>query len=149
MAFEQPLILFFLLSIIIPILIHLFNLKKYKIIYFPNIYFLDKIKSKNKKMSKLKKLIILFFRLCLISSLILAFSQPYIPSKTVYEQELDKTSIYIDNSLSMSIQKNGESILEIAKKHAIDIIKNLKNTKQINIITNNLNFKNNTNIIYI
>ena len=115
MAFEKPTILFFLFLIIIPILIHLFNLKKYKKIYFPNIDLLQKIKTEKRKISKIKNLLILISRLILMAGLIIAFSKPYIPGKGYLKNPIEKISIYIDNSLSMSI-KNKNILIEDAKK---------------------------------
>lgn len=141
MIFEKPEILFFLFFLIIPILIHLLNLKKYKKVYFPNINLLQTIKTKKKKISKIKNLLILFSRLILISSLIIAFSNPYISGKENLEKSIEKISIYIDNSLSMSM-KNKNTLLEEAKKNAINIINNLNDEAKINIITNDFEFKN-------
>ena len=141
MAFEKPEILFFLLFLIIPILIHLFNFKKYKKIYFPNIHLLQKIKTEKKKISKIKNLIILLTRLILLTSLIIAFSKPYIPSKGFLHTKIEKVSIYIDNSLSMSTG-NETAKIEEAKQQAKKIINSLNDEVEINIITNDLDFKN-------
>ena len=115
MTFEKPEILFLLFLLIIPILIHLLNLKKYKKIYFPNIDLLQKIKTEKKRISKIKNLLVLLSRLILITSLIIAFSKPYIPGKEYLEKSAKKMSIYIDNSLSMSVE-NKNTLLEEAKK---------------------------------
>ena len=118
MAFEKPSILFCLFLLLIPILIHLFNLKKYKKIYFPNIDLLQKIKTEKKRISKIKNLLILISRLILMATLIIAFSKPYIPGKGYLKTPIEKISIYIDNSLSMSI-KNKNKLLEEAKKNLL------------------------------
>ena len=141
MIFEKPVILFFLFFLIIPILIHLFNLKKYKKVYFPNIHLLQKIKTEKRKLSNIKNLLILLSRLILITSLVIAFSKPYIPGQGHLQNPIKKMSIYIDNSLSMSI-KNQKTLLEEAKENAIKIINSLNNEVEINIITNDFEFKN-------
>ncbi len=141
MAFNKPEILFFLFFLIIPILIHLLNLKKYKKVYFPNIYFLKKIKTEKKKLSKLKNLLILISRLILLTTLILIFAKPYIPEKGLFLEDVKKISIYIDNSLSMSF-KNKTILLEKAKINATEIIQNLNEKTEVNIITNDFEFKN-------
>ena len=105
MTFERPEILFFLLLLIIPILIHLFNLNKYKKVYFSNVQLLRKIKTEKKHISNLKKLILLLSRLILLSALILAFAKPFMNNKNHSENTYKKISIYIDNSLSMSHKK--------------------------------------------
>ena len=141
MAFEKPTILFCLFLLLIPILIHLFNLKKYKKIYFPNIDLLQKIKTEKRRISKIKNLLILISRLILMATLIIAFSKPYIPGKGYLKTPIEKISIYIDNSLSMSI-KNKNTLLEEAKRKSTQIINNLNDNTKINIITNDFEFKN-------
>lgn len=141
MAFEKPEILLLFFLLIIPILIHLFNLKKYKKVYFPNIQLLQKIKKEKRKISKIKHLLILLSRLLIMSSLILAFSKPYIPGKVHIGKTVKEISIYLDNSLSMSM-KNKNILLEEAKNNAIKIINSLNNETKINIITNDFEFKN-------
>ena len=76
-----------------------------------------------------------------MSSLILAFSKPYIPGKSYLEKKFKKVSIYLDNSLSMSM-KNKNILLEEAKNKTIKIINSLNNETEINIITNDFEFKN-------
>ena len=141
MTFERPEILFFLLLLIIPILIHLFNLNKYKKVYFSNIQLLRKIKTEKKHISNLKKLILLLSRLILLSALILAFAKPFMNNKSHTENTYEKISIYIDNSLSMS-HKNKISLLEEAKNIAKKIINNYNDNIKINILSNNFEFKN-------
>ena len=140
MTFERPEILFFLLLLIIPILIHLFNLNKYKKVYFSNIQLLRKIKTEKKHISNLKKLILLLSRLILLSALILAFAKPFMNNKSHTENTYEKISIYIDNSLSMS-HKNKISLLEEAKNIARKIINNYNDDIKINILSNNFEFK--------
>ena len=141
MTFERPEILFFLLLLIIPILLHLFNLNKYKKVYFSNIQLLQKIKTEKKHLSNLKKLILLLSRLILLSALIFAFAKPFIKSKSHSENTFEKISIYIDNSLSMS-HKNKISLLEEAKNIAKQIINKYNDEIKINILSNNFEFKN-------
>ena len=140
MTFEKPEILFFLLLLIIPILIHLFNLSKYKKVYFSNIQLLKKIKTEKKQISNLKKLILLLSRLILLSALILAFAKPFIKNKNHSENTYEKISIYIDNSLSMS-HKNKITLLEEAKNIANQIINNYNDDIKVNVLSNNFEFK--------
>ena len=49
MSYQNPQILYFLFAIAIPIIIHLFNLRKHKVVYFSNITFLKEIQSEKKK----------------------------------------------------------------------------------------------------
>ena len=78
MHFKYPAIFYFLFILIVPILIHLFNLKKFKKIEFTNVQFLKKISIETRKSSQVKKLLILATRLLCFTALIFTFSQPYL-----------------------------------------------------------------------
>ena len=120
MRYQNPQLLYFLFAIAIPILIHLFNFRKHKTIYFSSIRFLKEIKEENKKKSKLKNILILLSRILAITFLVLAFSKPYIPIKN--QQKTENIFIYIDNSLSMDADFGEGNLIEIAKEKARKII---------------------------
>lgn len=102
MQFKYPEVLFFLFLLLIPLLIHLFQLQKFKKEAFTNVRFLKEIELETRKSSKLKKLLILLTRLLAFAALIIAFAQPYIDKN----KSLDKREsiYYLDNSLSMQVK---------------------------------------------
>jgi len=116
MIFEKPDVLFFLFLLIIPILIHLFQLRKYKTTKFSNVALLERIKLQSRKSSRIKKWLVLMTRLLGLIFLILAFSKPYIPNT---ESTLKDTEVafYMDNSFSMELPGNQVSLLEEAKQN--------------------------------
>ena len=59
MQFVNPLFLIALSAIIIPILIHLFNFRQFKKVYFTNVAFLREIQQETRKQSRLKQWLIL------------------------------------------------------------------------------------------
>ena len=134
MRFQNPHFLYFLFSILVPIIVHLFNLRKHKIVYFSNVSFLNKVNSNKRKKNKIKQLIILFSRILIISSVVLAFSKPYLPISDNFESS--EIIIYIDNSFSMNNISQQGRLLDVAKESGIKIIDNYKN-KKFRIITNN------------
>ncbi|MBL3658086.1 BatA domain-containing protein [Fulvivirga sediminis] len=101
MNFIYPQFLYGLFALAIPVIIHLFNFRKTKRVYFSNTRFLKKVKDASSAKRKLKHYLILASRLAFIFFLVIAFAQPFIPS----EEDADastQTLIYLDNSLSMS-----------------------------------------------
>ncbi len=106
MQFKYPEILFFLFLLLIPLLIHLFQLQKFKKEAFTNVQFLKKIDLESRKSSKLKKLLILLSRMLALATLIITFSQPYINKSDGLQQR--KTIIYLDNSYEPA--GNGNSL---------------------------------------
>ena len=80
MSFVYPNFLWALFLLIIPIIIHLFNFRKYKTVYFSKVDFLTEVVEDSKSGNKLKHLLVLLSRLLLITALFLAFAQPFIPT---------------------------------------------------------------------
>lgn len=123
MSFLFPLFLLALLAVSIPIIIHLFNFKRYKTVYFSNIQLLKRIKQESRKKSQLKQLLILLSRILAIVFLVLAFSRPYFPSgNRVAKLARQVVEIYIDNSFSMKAVGEKGPLLEQAKQKAIEIV---------------------------
>ena len=137
MLFSESIFLWFLAGISIPVIIHLFNFRKFKKVYFSNVSFIEELKVQTHKHSKLKHLIILFLRIFAIISLIFAFAQPYIPSvsnnKTLKGHNV--ISIFIDNSFSMQSINNQQKLLDIAKIKAHEIIDAYSNTDEFQLLT--------------
>jgi len=147
MQFKHPEILYALFLLIIPIIVHLFQLRKFQKVPFTNVQFLKRIELKTRKSSKLKKLLVLLSRLLLLASLIFAFAQPFYSK--LKNNIVQDTYIYIDNSLSM--QAKGEQG-ELLKRAVQDVIENNKDPENIHLITNdnewyNLNAKELKNIL--
>ena len=137
MQVKHPEILYGLLLLIIPIIVHLFQLQRFVKTPFTNVKFLQQIVLQTRKSSQLKKWLILLTRLSLFSAIILAFSQPYFSNKN--DTTVSQTIIYLDNSLSMQSKIDGVEKLKYASK---EIIENLKESKNISLLTNDRVFSN-------
>ncbi|TVR77592.1 MAG: hypothetical protein EA412_10580 [Chitinophagaceae bacterium] len=105
MQFLYPAFLWALLLLAIPIIIHLFNFRRYKTIYFSNTRFLKEIKEDKAARSKVKHLLVLFSRLMAVAFLVFAFAQPFLPEDdTEITTGSNHISIYVDNSFSMQVE---------------------------------------------
>lgn len=142
MSFTYPAFLFALSAIAIPVIIHLFNFRKFKTVYFSNIRFLKEVKQETQAKSKLKHLLVLACRILFITFLVLAFAQPFIPVANKKVIAGDKAiSIFIDNSFSMdAINKNG-TLLDEAKKRTLEITAAYKPTDRFQLLTNDFEGK--------
>jgi len=140
MQFKHPELLYALFALFIPIIIHLFQLRKFKKQAFTNVAFLKKVKSQTRKSSQLKKWLILCTRMLILAVAILAFAQPY-TSKTNTFNTKKETVIYLDNSFSM--QAKGEQG-ELLKRAIQDLIETIDVNENISIFTNNSTFRNTT-----
>jgi len=118
MQFQNPAILYFLALLIIPILIHLFQLQKFVKVPFTNVAFLQKLVQQTRKSSRIKKWLILASRLLLFTAIIFAFSQPYFSDKNTETKQ--HTFIYLDNSLSTNTAGEKGNLLQIAAQEIIE-----------------------------
>jgi hypothetical protein len=138
--FLHPQVLWALLALLLPIIIHLFNFKRYQKIYFSNLKFLKNLNIENKRRSKVKKWLLLLLRLLALAFIIVAFSQPYISTENGNNKNLQQTecfTIYIDNSFSMNAETENGNALEVAKNKAIELINSYPNYSKIRIYSNN------------
>ncbi|MDL2308365.1 BatA domain-containing protein [Bacteroidales bacterium OttesenSCG-928-C03] len=141
MHFANPHFLYGLFLIVIPIIIHLFNFRRYKTIYFSNIKLLQNILKKTKKESQLQHLVVLFFRIMGITALVLAFAQPYIPKDEQITGDGKLVSIFVDNSYSMEANSKEGSVLYDAVDAARNIVSAFNFTDEFILITNDFSAK--------
>ena len=135
MQFVYPSFLFALCAVAIPIIIHLFNFRRYKKIIFSDIRFLKTVQEETKSKRKIKELLILLSRILALTFLALAFAQPFIPQpKTSQLASQKAVSIYIDNSFSMGNEGKNGILLETAKNKARAIINGYGNDENFQIL---------------
>ena len=99
MTFLYPSVLWGLLLLLIPVLIHLFSFRRVVTVVFPSISFMEELKNETGNRTNLKHLLVLGSRLLFMFFTIMAFAQPIMTDHSVPD---DGTLIYIDNSRSMS-----------------------------------------------
>ncbi len=138
MQFVNPFFLLALAALAIPILIHLFNFRKYKRVYFTNVHFLQEIQQETKKRSQLRQLLILLARLLAVASLVVAFAQPFLPSSKQQKNTAGQkaVSIYLDNSFSMDAVATEGKLLDVAKTKATEIATAYAQTDLFQLVTN-------------
>ncbi len=98
MQFKHPEILYALLLLLIPIIIHLFQLRRFQKVPFTNVAFLKEISVQTRKSSTIKKWLTLLTRLLLLAGIILAFAQPYTSNKKSFNTT-QETVIYLDKNV--------------------------------------------------
>ena len=137
MNFLYPALLAGLALLAIPIIVHLFNFRRFKKVYFTNVRFLREIKEESTVKSRLKHLLVLASRILALSLIVLAFAQPFIPSN---EKETitgtNAVSIYIDNSFSMEAKYDRQRLISLAENKAREIVKAYNNEDEFQILTN-------------
>jgi hypothetical protein len=132
-----------LLALVIPIIIHLFNFRRHKLVYFSNTAVLRNIQQENAKTRKLKYLVTLLLRCLFIAALVLAFAFPYRPEKQLNVNTSDNLiGIYIDNSMSMKGQSQRTTLIEDARQSARDLVHKLNPSNRYLLMTNSFEIQN-------
>jgi aerotolerance regulator-like protein len=137
MVFSHPEFLWGLMALFIPIIIHLFDFRKNKKIYFSDIRFLKQVKHSSKKPLKLKQWLILLSRLAFIFFLVMVFAQPMVLTENKRQLVSGIKLIYIDNSPSMSSLVNTkETALDVSKIIGQEIINKFSKSEEIILVHN-------------
>ena len=138
MQFKHPEILYFLFLLVIPILVHLFQLRRFKKEYFTNVRFLKELSIQTRKSSKIKKWLLLITRMLLLAAIIIAFAQPFFQAKDK-QNTTNEMYIVLDNSFSMQAKgKKGE----LLKRAVQDLLENTPENQTFSLITNSETFWN-------
>jgi hypothetical protein len=137
MQFKYPEILWGLLLLLIPILIHLFQLRRFKKTLFTNVKFLKLVVSESRKSSTLKKWMLLLARLSLLAALVIAFAQPFIANESALQEK--ETVFYLDDSFSMDGEIENGNLFRNAIQ---EFIKAIPKNQLFTLFTNNQVFKN-------
>lgn len=140
MQFKNPELLFALLLLVIPIIVHLFQLRKFQKTPFTNLKFLKEVTLQTRKNSQLKKWLVLLTRLFALACIILAFAQPYFTTKKEATTQTE-TVVYIDNSLSLQAKGAQGEMLKTATQQ---LFKNGDIPEELSWFSNNSGAKKTT-----
>lgn len=140
MQFKHPELLYALFLLLIPIIVHLFQLRKFQKEAFTNVAFLKEITLQTRKSSQIKKWLTLLTRLGLITAIILAFAQPFTSKHKSFNTKTE-TVIYLDNSFSMQAKGAKGPLL---KRAVQDIIGSIPDNEQFSLVTNDNVYRNTT-----
>lgn len=137
--FLVPQYLFALSLLAVPVVIHLFNFRRYKKVLFTNVKFLTELKEETTRISRLKHLLILCCRLLAVAFIVLAFAQPFIPLNDALQSSrtTGAVGIYLDNSFSMDAVGADGVLLEVGRKKAREIALAYPPSMKFQLLTNN------------
>ena len=134
MQFLHPGYFYALPLLLVPIVIHLFQLRRFKKFDFTNVAVLKKISFNTRKSSRLKKWIILILRLLIVAFIIFAFSQPYFSKNKLIDSQ-SETVLYLDNSFSMQALGAEGPLL---KRAVQDVISQIREGQKFTLLTNDV-----------
>ncbi len=144
MIFLNPAVLLGLLAASIPIIIHLFNLRKLKKIEFSTLVFLKELQKNKIRKIKLKQWILLALRVLIILFVVLAFARPTLQSIQIggTTSAAKTTALFIlDDTFSMSVVDQKGSYFNQAKEIIKQIISQLQEGDEVGLVfvSNRLN----------
>lgn len=123
MQFIYPTFLYALLTVSIPIIIHLFRFRNYKKFVFSDIRFLKQVVEQNQKQRTIREWLVLACRVFALAALVFAFARPYIPlDEKTNLKGLKAVSVFVDNSFSMNQNGRDGELFETAKNKAREIV---------------------------
>lgn len=123
--FLNPWMLLGGLAVASPILIHLLNKRRFKIIEWAAMDFLFEADKKNRRRVQLENFILLMLRCLAMLLIALMFARPFLPSSVTnvlqQAQKLERV-ILIDDSLSQRVLKDSIPAFDVAKDSAKQLI---------------------------
>lgn len=137
MTFLNPLYLIALAAAAIPIILHLLNLRKTRVIEFSTLSFLKELQRSRIRKLKIKQWLLLILRTLLIIFIVLAFTRPALRSSFGFLPGSDAKSsvvIILDDSFSMMASDEGGSLLRQAKEKALAILDLLKPGDEVALV---------------
>lgn len=138
MSFVYPSFFWALLALSVPIVVHLFNFRRYKRILFTNVRFLHEVNEETKSRQKLKHLLVLVSRCLAVIFLVAAFAQPYLKGKSeAVNTGTTVAGFYLDNSFSMNAETEKGPAFEVAKNKIREALGAFKENDRFFMLTNN------------
>ncbi|MBE7175284.1 MAG: BatA and WFA domain-containing protein [Mucilaginibacter polytrichastri] len=123
MHFQYPAFLWALSLLAVPVIIHLFDFRRVKTVYFPSLRFLKHIEQRSSAARKLRDRLILAARMLVLAFLVLAFAKPVGGAKKQGEKGTSRVvSIFIDNSRSMEAVGPNGRLLDEARTRARELV---------------------------
>jgi len=135
MHFQQPNMLWGLLLLAIPLLIHLFQFHKTKTIYFPGVFRLTQRLQQARQQKRLEHWLVLIARMLGLACMVFAFSMPSCSEDGGATKGHSHIVILIDNGFSMSVDGDKGPLIEQAKSQARVILSDLPEGTQVKLLT--------------
>lgn len=136
MHFVHPQFLWWLFALAIPVIVHLFNFRKHRTLWFSDLRLLKNLEQQTNKQRRLKHLLILASRMLALAALVVAFARPYIKPGGAPDEGLKHISLYLDNSLSMQLRGQSMSMLDELRQQAMTLPEAFRMDDKFRLISN-------------
>lgn len=140
MSFLNPIFLFALAAVGLPLVIHLLNLRKPKRVQFSTLAFFKELQKTTIRKIKIKRLLLLALRVLAIVCLAMVLARPFLPPTLSIGASSNQPTVYailVDNSISMSRIGSKGPLLDQAKELIETIVRAAKEEDRFIIQTTN------------
>lgn len=139
MSFVHPLFLWALTTLSVPVIIHLFNFRRTRKVFFSNTRLLQIVREASSRKRKIRHLLVLASRMLFLFFLVLTFAQPFIPAAENMAA-VKKVVLYVDNSRSMTVQMPDKvRALDHAVSYARAVVETFPRDTRYLLMTNDFN----------
>src|SRR6476619_555198 len=115
-------------AVLLPILIHLLNKRKFRVVDWAAMEFLLDADKKNRRRIRLENMILLLLRCLAVLLIGLLVARPFLPTSVtagLIDAAQFERIVLLDDSLSMQARLGNESVWELAKKRLLDLTNGL------------------------
>lgn len=138
--FLVPLAFLGALAVAVPLLLHLIDRRRVPQIDFPALRFLLSAQKKLKRRRRVRDPFLLLLRILALLAVVLAFTSPLLQYQTQVPAGADlgnNVIFLLDNSMSMSYQIDGKSLLERARERVEEVVQRLPEGGRVGLIVFN------------
>ncbi|MCA9203300.1 MAG: BatA domain-containing protein [Planctomycetales bacterium] len=119
-----------------PIIIHLLNRRRYKVVEWAAMDFLREAMARNRRIMRLRDLLLLLLRTAAVLLFGLALARPFLAAS---DEQFDGSKplhavLVFDNSLSMGFESLGGTLLDQAKQRATEFLDRLPAGSRVSVI---------------
>lgn len=137
LSFFNPALLWGLGAAAIPILIHLYNRRRFRTVAWAAMEFLVSSSKLTARRLKLLQLLLLLTRMGIVSLLVLGVARPYLTGGFLggpLGKSTTSAVLLLDNSYSMGLREGNETVFEAAKKAAAGVVSSLRRGDSITLV---------------
>ena len=134
MGFLNPYFLFALLSVGLPVMLHLLNRRDPKPVPFSTLRFLQTALAKTRKSRRLTQILILSLRMLILLLVVLAFARPSVTSWGWIPEGNRVVVLVLDASASMGYRNLESTRFEDAKVWAMRLLEGVKESDRVGLV---------------
>ncbi len=134
MTFLNPLLLLGLAAAALPVVVHLFNLRRPQRVDFSSLAFVRALEERSMRRVRIKEWLLLALRVLAVACLVLAFARPTLTGRAgaaLGPRAPSSVGVVVDNSLSMERRDGQGAYLDQARTAAAGIVEALEDGDEV------------------